>query len=226
MGRHNFYANTEERDCCQCEHQQCSHYDDDVLYISKVSREYYRATCPSCALKISSQQQFNRFWGCCIAKMQSQRAFYNLNQALGFVYHCYHFQCKRSYINFCVEGNLFENSRRHVMRYFNNIDRLEDFTSQCFKTITLSDHQVRISKHSCEASMMNTICKSHSNGLCCPNCDLQDLVFCSVNYVLLQPKANEDHFRKQVALRINVMPINNLGMRKVSLHHLQDEISL
>ena len=68
MGRHNFYANTEERDCCQCEYQQCSHYDD-ILYISKVSREYYKATCPSCALKISSQQQCNRFWGCCIAKI-------------------------------------------------------------------------------------------------------------------------------------------------------------
>ena len=73
------------------------------------------------------------------------------------------------------------------MRYFDSIDRPEDFTSQRFKTITLSDRQVRISKHSYEASMMNTICKSHSNGLRCPNCDLQDLVFRSVNYVLLRP---------------------------------------
>ena len=86
------------------------------------------------------------------------------------------------------------------MRYFNNIDRPEDFTSQLFKTITLSDHQVHISKHSYKASMMNTICKSHSNGLHCPNCDLQDLVFRSVNYMLLRPKTNDDHFRKQVAL--------------------------
>ena len=106
------------------------------------------------------------------------------------------------------------------MRYFDNIDRPEDFTSQCFKTITLSDHQVRISNHSYEASMMKTICRSHSNGLHCPNCDLQDLVFHGLNYVLLRPKTNEDYFRKQVALQINITPINNLGMRKVSLHHL------
>ena len=111
------------------------------------------------------------------------------------------------------------------MHYFNNIGRPEDFTSQCFKTITLSDHQACISKHSYKASMMNTICRSHSNGLHCLNCDLQDLVFCGVDFVLLRPKTNEDHFRKQVALRINVTPINNLGMRKVSLHHLRDEIS-
>ena len=158
MERHNFYANIEEWDCCQCEYRQCSHYDD-VLYISKVSREYYKATCPSCALKISSQ--CNRFWGCCIANMRNQSKCYDFNQALGFVYHCYHFQYERSYINFCIEGNLFDNSRRHVMCYFDNIDRPEDFTSQRFKTITVPDHQVRISKHSYEASMMNTICRSH-----------------------------------------------------------------
>ena len=179
MGRHNFYASIEEWDCCQCEYQQCSHYDD-VLYISKVSREYYKAICLSCALKISSQ--CNRFWGCCIAKMRNKKAFYNLNQALGFVYHCYHFQYERSYINFCIEGNLFENSRGHVMHYFDNIDRSEDFTSQCFKTITLSDHQVRISKHSYEASMMNTICRSHSNGLHCPNCDYK--IWCFVVWIM------------------------------------------
>ena len=48
-GRRNFYASTEEWDCCQCAYQQCSHYDD-VLYISKVSREYYKATWPSLPL--------------------------------------------------------------------------------------------------------------------------------------------------------------------------------
>ena len=86
------------------------------------------------------------------------------------------------------------------MSYFNNIDRPEDFTSQRFKTITLSDRQVRISKHSYKASLMSTICRSHSIGLCCTNCDLQDLVFRSVDYMLLRPKTNEDHFRKQVTL--------------------------
>ena len=171
MGRCKFYISTEEWDCCQCEYKHCSHYDD-VLYISKASGEYYKATCPSCALRISSQ--CNRFWGCCIAKMQNQKAFHNLNQAFGFVYHCYHLQHKRSYINFCIEGNLFENSRRHVMHSFDNIDGPKDFTSQRFKTITLSDRQVRISKHSYKASRMNTICRSHSNRLHCSSCDLQN----------------------------------------------------
>ena len=139
ISRHNFYASIEEWDCCQCEYQQCSHYDD-VLYNSKASRKYYKATCLSGALKISSQ--CNRFWGCCIAKMQNQKAFYDFNQALWFVYHCYHFQYEQSYINFCLEGNLFKNSRRHVLYYFDNIDRPEDLSSQHFKTITLSDCQV------------------------------------------------------------------------------------
>ena len=67
IGRRNFYASIEEWDCCECDYQQFSHYDD-ILYISKVSREYYKATCPSCALKISSQ--CDRFWGCCMGKMR------------------------------------------------------------------------------------------------------------------------------------------------------------
>ena len=129
IGRCNFAMNKAEWDCCKCEYETCHHYDD-VLYISASSHEYYRATCSLCSLWIGSL--CNRFWRCCIAKMHNQKVVHDgdLGGAYGFTHHCYHFQYEQSYIDFCLKGNVFENSRRHVMCYFDNIDRPEDFTCQ------------------------------------------------------------------------------------------------
>ena len=49
---------------------------------------------------------------------------------------------------------------------------------------------------------------------------------CGIEYVQIRPKTSKDHFRKQVAKRINVTPINDLVMRRVRLHCLFDELDM
>ena len=88
------------------------------------------------------------------------------------------------------------------------------------------DHQTEKCHKSYEISMMGTVCKPSCNGLRCPNCEMQNGNDCSVEYIQIQPKTNENHFRKQVAKRINMTPINNLAMRRVRLHRLFDELDL
>ena len=45
-------------------------------------------------------------------------------------------------------------------------------------------------------------------------------------YVPLRPKTNEDHCCKQVALHINVCPVNQLSMRRICLSEVYDCTSL
>ena len=163
-----------------------------MLYISKQSCEYYEATCPICDLRIGTACE--RFWGC------------------KFATHCYHFQYERSFVDFSIEGNLFEQSKRHMLCYFAHINKPEDFTSQQFKTISLSDRLVKRCPSSYEISMLNMVCRTHLNDTRCGNCEMQGSFSRGVDYILLQPKTNKDHFRHQVARRINVTPINDMGM--------------
>ena len=188
----------------------CKHYDD-ITYISKDSRQYFKDTCPLCVIKV--EKKCNLFWGCCLVVMRLQKSLKCMTALGDFVSNCYHFKYERSNIDFCIEGNLFENSRPHVMRYFDNIDKAEDFTSQRFKTISLSDAQRRNSCMSYESSMLNTVCKTYSNGSRCVNCDMKNDDTKNSDYVGIRPKTNLDNFCKQVALHINVTPINHLGMR-------------
>ena len=99
------------------------------------------------------------------------------------------------------------------MCYFDNIDKAEDFTSQRFKMITLSDAQVRNSCMSYESSMLNTMCKTYSNGSRCLNCKMKNDDTRNSDYVGIRPKTNLDNFHQRVALCINVTPINHLGMQ-------------
>ena len=64
-----------------------------------------------------------------------------MDEADAFVQNCYHFNYERSYLNLCIKGNLFENALRQ--RYFNLIDRTEDFTTQRFKTLKLNKKYVK-----------------------------------------------------------------------------------
>ena len=124
-----------------------------------------------------------------------------------------------------MEGNLFETACRHMVRCFSNIDIPEPFTSQWFKQITMSDKLV-----SCATShsvlLLNTICRTHLNGSKCANCEMQNDVNRGCNYVPLHPKMNEDHKRKQVALHLNVCPINHLGAPSIRLTDCHDIASL
>ena len=97
------------------------------------------------------------------------------------------------------------------MRYFDNIDKAEDFTSQRFKTISLSDAQVRNLCY--ESSMLNTMCKTYSNGSRCVNCKMKNDDTRNSDYVGIRPKTNLYNFHQRVALCINVTQINHLGMR-------------
>ena len=94
--------------CCECEYQTCSHYDH-ISYASQTSLQYYHTMCPLCVLKIGSS--CNQFWGCCVVRMKALKKFNNLVDATSFFKGCYHFQHKRNYLDFCIDGNIFESSR-------------------------------------------------------------------------------------------------------------------
>ena len=113
-----------------------------------------------------------------------------------------------------------------MMRYFVNIDVPEPFTSQRFKQLSVSDKVVSSSKASPSVALLNTACKTHSNGLRCANCEMLDEVNRNDYYMPLRPKSNDDYICKQVALRINASPINHLGTQKVCLTECQDLIAL
>ena len=191
--------------CCECCYKQCNHYDD-VFYISPEGRQYYKDMCPMCIFKV--ERKCNRFWNCCIQCMKTQKFFNSVVEAVSFEDGCFHFQYECAYVKLCMEGNVYENARRHVMRYFFYIDKAEWFMSQQFKQLS------RISpSHS--ALLLNTACRTESNGAKCANCEMQDSLNRGSNYVSLYPKSNDDHQCKQVALRLNVCAINRLGTCRV-----------
>ena len=89
-----------------------------------------------CVMTIGSCR--NQFWNCCIVPMRLGKAFTSITQAVVMSSNCYHFIYERSFIDFCKEGNIYENSRHHSLRYFLNIDRPEPLTSQRLRQFTIS----------------------------------------------------------------------------------------
>ena len=144
-----------------------------MLYISQESRHYHKDTCPLCVLKVTTKCK--RFWNCCITQMKHQKSFSTIWEALSFQNSCYHFRYEHVYIKLCMEGNIYENAHRHLMRYFSSIDTPESFTSQRFKQLTMSDEVVSGGTPSYSASLLNTVCRIYSNGSKCANCELQIL---------------------------------------------------
>ena len=122
--------------CCECSYVKCRHYED-VLYISREARQCYQAVCPKCVMKIG--YSCHQFWKCCILMMKLRKT---IMQAYDFVSNCFHFKYEHVYIKLYMEGNVYENSRRHAMRYFLNIDRSESLTSQRLKQISMSNKVV------------------------------------------------------------------------------------
>ena len=66
-------------------------------------------------------------------------------------------------------------------------------------------------------AFLNPMCKPLMNGAKCANCENYDGAFKESFYVPLCPRTNEDECLKQISLRVNVCPINDLRLRKVDL---------
>ena len=73
---------------------------------------------------------------------------------------------------------------------------------------------------------LNAICKSSANGVRCANCEMQHPKDFGVNYVKICPKTNEDAWWSQVAMQVNLTPINHIGMRRFDLSSIDCEVDL
>ena len=118
---------------------------------------------------------------------------------------------EKSFIDFCIEGNIYENSQPHSLCYFLNIDRPELLTSQHLSQLTVSQEITSMMQPPSEhVAFLNPVCKPLMNGAKCANCENYDGAFKESFYMPLCPRTNEDERRKQICLRVNVCPINNL----------------
>ena len=124
-----------QRDCCSCWYKQCNHYGD-IKGLSKESLAYYRAIWPMCVMTVSPL--CSQFWDCCIVRLRLGKKFSSLLEAEAFACGCHQVKYEKSFIDFCVEGNIYENSRRHSLHYFLNIDCPEPLTSQRLSQLTVS----------------------------------------------------------------------------------------
>ena len=138
-------------------------------------------------------------------------------EAEAFACGCHHVKYEKSFIDFCVEGNIYENSRRYSLRYFLNIDHPEPLTTQCLSQLTVSREITSMMQPSEHVAFLNPVCKPLMNGAKCANCENYPGAFKESFYVPLCPRTNEDERRKQICLRVNVCPINDLRLRKVDL---------
>ena len=106
--------------CCGCTYETCIHFDN--CHESEEVREYLSLTCPLCVLKIKKKCSDIAFIPCCIEKMKNRKLFKDIDEAADFLTTCRHFKYKRAYLNFSLEGNLFENTICHSIRYFASIN--------------------------------------------------------------------------------------------------------
>ena len=96
-----------QRDSCSCWYKQCNHYGD-IKGLSKKSLTYYRAICPMCVMTVSPL--CSQFWNCCIVRLRFGKKFSSLCEAEAFACGYHHVKYEKSFIDFCVEGNIYENS--------------------------------------------------------------------------------------------------------------------
>ena len=155
--------------------------------------------------------------------MKLRKEFKTITQAYDFVSNSFHFKYEHVYIELCMEGNVYENSSRHPMRYFLNIDHSKSLTSQRLKQISMSNKVVDSLLPSSSVALLNPVCRPLFNGAKCTNCEMQDNTNKGSYY---QPRTNEDECKKQICLRLNMCPINNMGTRKVNLTQFHDLIGL
>ena len=118
--------------------------------------------------------------------MKICRSFKYLSKPCWFATDCFHFKYKCAYIELCLEGNVYENARRHAMRYFSSIGTPESFTFQWLKQLTLSDKMVDKLIPYESVSLLNTICRLSGKGAKCAHCEMQDPENLGAYYVPLR----------------------------------------
>ena len=75
-------------------------------------------------------------------------------------------------------------------------------------------------------AFLNPVCKPLMNGAKCTNCENYVGAFKESFYIPLHPWTNEDERQKQICLRVNVCPINDLQLRKVDLFKVKNSKGL
>ena len=171
-------TNEDEYFFCECEYDaKCMHLNNDNL--TELTLTYLTSTCPICIYKTTKSCGKNED-DCCIKRMETRDGFVNLYEAVHFSTNCYHCLYEPHYINFCIEGNLFENAMRHIIRYFNFINRSDYFTSQRLMMVNLNLKYVKSVSISgggvnnvSDLPYLNAICESSTNGVRCANCEMQ-----------------------------------------------------
>ena len=203
--------NSKNNHCCECKYaDDCAHYEDVT---NQDTKAYLKLTCAHCALYI------DRVCGndgdkCCIRKMENGEWCTKVTDAWNFAKSCRHFKFEKTFIDFVLEGNPFENAHRHMERYFEYIDKRQDLSTQRLK---LAGKLMAVDNGEFEDGIMSNVCASSDNGTRCWACERQPKNLVGVQYVEIRPRLNEDHMRKQIAKRINICAINNLRYRKLCL---------
>ena len=193
--------------CCECTYGSCTHHEDVT---NEMTKAYLKLTCAYCAIRI--ERPCDDTIRCCIRKMEDGEWCTTVTDAWTFAKTCRHFNFEKTFIDFVLEGNPFENLHRHTERYFEYIDKRQDLTTQCLK---LAGRMVK--EGGFEDGIMSNVCKYSDNGTRCWACERQPKDSVGVRYIEIRPRVNEDHARKQIAKRVNVCAINNLRYRKVCL---------
>ena len=219
----NVVANPHSTLCCSCMYIKCNHYNspEQDRMLDEKSKEYLRATCAYCVLKI--KEKCNDSSTCCLRMMRRGPWPTSLEAMWKFVKHCHHFAYERCLIDFILEGNPLENAQRHTEHYFNYIDKRQDLTSQhllsCKALVKHHHHNDTVDMGHCgsEGGLLSNLCKPSDNGIRCVTCELQPTEDIGEKFINIRPKINEDHARKQIAKCVNVCVINNLSLRKMRL---------
>ena len=123
-----FHPNEDDYFCCECEYIKCNHFDDDFS-LDASSKRYLLLICLICIFKIVKSCNRLLSGDCSIWGMKKCHIFKNVEGASAFCLNCYHFLYERSYLDFCIEGNIFKNALCPGIRYFNLINRGDNFTS-------------------------------------------------------------------------------------------------
>ena len=127
--------------------------------------------------------------------MKNRKLFKDIDEAADFLTRCRHFKYERAYLNFSLEGNLFENAIRHSIHYFASIDRRYD---ACVQNLNYVQLMTQLVKEADDKPLTNALCKvgiicrSSFNGARCSMCEMQKKQDSRIEYVKIRPMTNED----------------------------------
>ena len=138
--------------------------------------------------------------------MKNRKLFKDIDEAGDFLTMCRHFKYERPYLNFSLEGNLFENAIHHSIRYFASINRRYNACVQNLNYVQLMTQWVKsicdddkpLTNALCKVGI---ICRSSFNGARCSMCEMQKKQDSGIEYVKIRPMTNEDgHLHSNLSL--------------------------